>query len=215
MKHKNIFALMLVVLLLTSTGCLSMIYYPSRVLDKGGFYIGLGTHSERRWDDFTELAVYSSLYSRFGFGKGFDGGLELKLFQFFPCMAVLSARKQFDFDAVVIDGVTLGAGVGLLHPSAPPIEWNGSICLLKKAFSVTIGASRNEGGNYLSNYGFVINSTFAKVSYEFNIGKHFIVMPFVSYRHANTYKVGNNGEILEYWQRNQMGAGLSIAFKSK
>ncbi|MDD3803902.1 MAG: hypothetical protein PHW02_05945 [bacterium] len=214
MSKKLWLAVFLIVVSLSSTGCLSMIYYPSRVLDKGGVYLGLGAHSERGWGDFKDLEMYGSLYSRVGFGKGFDGGIELKWFHYFPCMVVLSARKQFDFDATVIDGVTLGAGVGLLHPSAPPIEWNGSICLLKKAFSITIGTARNEGGNYLSNYGFIINSTFAKVSYDIILGKHFVIMPFVSYRHSNTYKE-DSSEILDYWKSNEMGVGLSIAFKSK
>ncbi|MGE3062597.1 MAG: hypothetical protein AB7T10_03090 [bacterium] len=202
----------LIFISITSTSCLSMIYYPSRVLDKGGVYLGLGTHVERRWDDATEMAVYSSLYSRFGLGGGFDGGLELRLASGLPYAADLSARKQFNFNAIVIDGVTLAGGIGLSN--AFPLEWNGSICFLKKAFSLTIGTAQNQAGDYLGEYSYIINSTYARAAYEFTIGKHLVVMPFVSGRHANIYKE-NYGENLEFWQRNQMGVGLSIAFKSK
>lgn len=212
MKHRHILAVMLIVTALTSTGCLSMIYYPSRVLDKGGVYVGLGTQAERRWDETTEMAVYSSLYSRFGLGGGFDGGLDLRLAYGLPYSLELSARKQFNFNAIVIDGVTLAGGIGL--SSAFPLEWNGSICFLKKAFSLTIGTAQNQEGDYLGEYNYVINSTYARAAYEFTVGKHFIVMPFVSGRHANIYKE-NYGENLDFWQRNQMGVGLSIAFKSK
>ncbi|MGE3063652.1 MAG: hypothetical protein AB7T10_08475 [bacterium] len=213
MKNKHILAMLLIVTALTSTSCLSMIYYPSRVLDKGGIYIGLGTHVERRWDWGMEMAVYSSLYSRFGFGGGFDGGIELRSAYVLPYMIAISARKQFNFNAIVIDGVSLGGSVGFLNEY--PIEWNGNICFLKKAFSLTIGTAQNHAGSPPDSYSYRINSTYARAAYEFTIGKHFIVMPFVSGRHSNTYKIEYNGEILDFWQRNQMGVGLSIAFKSK
>ena len=207
MKHKHILAIMLIVTALTSTGCLSMIYYPSRVLDSGGVYVGYGTHAERGWGDNYELGFYNSFFTRLGFGGGFAGGIELRGYQFLPYTGIVSIRKQFNFNAIVIDGITLGVGMGLQFD-----EVYGSVSLLKKGFSVTIAYSNNMFEEFnISNYSgnWLINSTYGRLSYEYNLGKHFIIMPFISYRYSkDTFED-------EIWNKRKLGIGLSLAFKSK
>ncbi|GEM_PF-6587416 len=203
MSKKVWLVVILMVVSLFSTGCLSMMHYPSRVVDDGGICMGLGTDVGMSLYEKGSLNMMNSLFVQVGIGHGIDCGVDLMLYKFIPCVQILSIRKQFDFNAVVIDGITLDAGATLSFDRI-----YGSASLLKKGFSLTITCSKNIFKDSDDDDWF-INSIYGRLAYEYLFKNRFIVMPFVTCGRSKT------DIISDIQAGNYIGAGISITYKTK
>jgi len=204
MSRKVWLAFILIVVSLFSTGCLSIMHYPSRVVDDGGICIGLGTDVGMSLYEKGSLNMMNSLFVQVGIGHGFDCGVNLMLYKFIPCVQILSIRKQFDFNAVVIDGITLDAGTTLSFDRI-----YGSASSFKKGFSFTFTCTKAifeedsvDGDQYLS-------SIFGRIAYEYTIKNRLIVMPFVAYGYKK------DDVVSDFIEGNQIELGVSITYKTK
>ena len=212
-KQTIVMIISIIVLLMTS--CLTMAYYPPKVAKPGKMYLGLGMHEEEG------CVMFSGIFLRYGLPYGFDIGYNIQSILIFPYMLSINARKQFDINNDLINSITFDIGYGL---SLGLKEYYTSISTIKNKFAFTVGYkrtidSRFDGSTFSS---YLRNEFLIKISKEYKY-KRLNIMPILYYKAVKEYNfdsyVGLFGfpSPIDYiqrtgWSNKQIGIGISFYF---
>jgi len=211
-----IFITIILSMLMTVTGCLSMIYYPARVADKGKMYLGIGTHMENFDNDYIPAG---SIFFRRGFGQGVDIGCEVRTFFFVPSELLFSVRKEFQLNDPACDAITIDAGYSHILLQEAYI----SAAFLKDEYALRTVFSQN----LFDKVGFDEGYSFPHRSSAFSISlskefkwKKVTLMPFILYKYSIFLETSilypifqyNNMDIREKENTSYLGAGISFLF---
>lgn len=183
-----------ILVLTTSTGCLSMIYYPARVPDKGKMYLGIGAHLDNFNNDYIPAG---SIFFRRGFGQGIDVGCEVRTLFFLPSELLLSVRKELRLNDPVCDAITIDVGYSPILSQEAYI----SAAFLKDEYSLRTILSRNSystvdlgGGSSQARLNDAFSVSFSR---EFK-WKKFIFMPFIFYKYSSNMDVQSITSIFQF-----------------
>lgn len=205
-----------------------MIHYPAEVVKPKKLYVGLGISSTVKPCDKVSLLEIQTIYARYGLPYGFDIGLSINTllpyllgnihFIKYPQLLVMSARKQFNVNISILNGITLDAGYGYTIRGGG--QFISSISMISEDFALTSGISKH----YLlyplldPSYDvlYSINSIFSRLTYDIKYND-FHLMPFIYYQ----YEVWEDryNSLIDFsslTERNEtnllIGAGFTVYF---